>query len=208
MSETMNYGTFPKVLLDATEYLSGIVQIDHTSDDGRVNSIADEGTVIRLLSDKYGDKAVQLPPSRCWYDVRLFGYPIQIKSSDFDNGAADNFSSKLAILYALTTTQEDQLEGHKWKDFESALFGCRDIDNGRDHYIISIDKGTSRAYLASLKSLSILTPASSNLPFQINWAKNTSPEIRNHAQAYDFIVGAYKTSVKRKLGAHPYHHQL
>ena len=208
MNEIMDYGTFPQVLREATEYLSGLVQIDHSSDDGRVNSIADERTVIKLLLEKYGGEVVQLPPPRWWFDVRLFGYPVQIKSSQFDNGDPDNLSSKLAILYALTTTQEDQLEGHKWKDFESALFGCRDIDNGRDHYIISIDKGTSRAYLASLKSLSILTPASSNLPFQINWAKNTSPEIRNHAQAYDFIVGAYKTSVKRKLGAHPYHHQL
>ena len=33
-------------------------------------------------------------------------YPVQIKSSSYSKGASDNFSSKAAILYALTTMSE------------------------------------------------------------------------------------------------------
>ena len=72
--------TFPQELTEAVNYLSGLVTINEDHEDGRVNSIADEETVIKLLEDKYGD-AVERPKAREFFDVRLFGHPIQIKKN-------------------------------------------------------------------------------------------------------------------------------
>ena len=88
----------PQQLIEAVEYLSGIVTISENHEDGRVNSITDEDTVIDLLIAKYGEENVKKPAARCWWDVKLFGYFLNIKSSDFNKGASDNFSSKAAIL--------------------------------------------------------------------------------------------------------------
>ena len=44
----------PSYLTDAVTYLSGLVTINEDHEDGRVNSIADEETVIQLLEEKYG----------------------------------------------------------------------------------------------------------------------------------------------------------
>ena len=85
---------FPSYLTEAVEYLSGLVTISEDHEDGRVNSITDEETVIQLLEEKYGNN-VERPKARDWFDVRLFGHPIQIKSSSYSKGASDNFSSKL-----------------------------------------------------------------------------------------------------------------
>ena len=84
---------FPTELTESVEYLSGLVTINEDHEDACVNSIADEETVISLLEEKYGDN-VQRPKAREFFDVRLFGHPIQIKSSSYSKGASDNFSSK------------------------------------------------------------------------------------------------------------------
>ena len=53
----------PSYLTDAVTYLSGLVTINEDHEDGRVNSIADEETVIQLLEEKYGS-AVERPKAR------------------------------------------------------------------------------------------------------------------------------------------------
>lgn len=199
--------TFPQELIDAVNYLSGIVTISESHEDGRVNSITDEDTVIDLLINKYGYKNVEKPPARCWWDVKLFGkYYLNIKSSDFSKGASDNFSSKAAILYALTDLPEDVVNVSSWGKFQDAL--KNNAGGNRDYYIIVVDKGTKKVYLQSLKSLQKLTPNGNNLPFQIKWKDNTQPVNRDYGQAYDFLVGCYKESVKRKINAHDGFEQL
>ena len=199
--------TFPKELTEAVNYLSGLVTINEDHEDGRVNSIADEETVIQLLEEKYGD-AVERPKAREFFDVRLFGHPIQIKSSSYSKGASDNFSSKAAILYALTDLPEDEVVTTSWKKFQNALKNHSGKENNRDYYIIVVDKNTSKVYLQSLKSLQKLTPNGNNLPFQIKWADNTQPVQRDYGQAYDFLVGCYKESVRKKITAHDGFEQL
>ena len=108
---------FPTELTEAVEYLSGLVTISESHEDGRVNSIDDEETVIQLLEEKYGDN-VERPKARDWFDVRLFGHPIQIKSSSYSKGASDNFSSKAAIPLSL---DEDDIKVRGWEQFETAL---------------------------------------------------------------------------------------
>jgi len=199
---------FPQQLTDVVSYLSGIVTISESHEDGRVNSIADEDTVIDLLVEKYGPENVEKPPARCWWDVKLFGYYLNIKSSDFNKGAADNFSSKAAILYALTDLPEDQVNASSWAKFQDALKNHSGAENNRDYYIIVVDKGTQKVYLQSLKSLQKITPNGNNLPFQIKWKDNTQPVERDYGQAYKFLVECYKESVRRKINAHNGFEQL
>lgn len=198
----------PSYLTDAVTYLSGLVTINEDHEDGRVNSIADEETVIQLLEEKYGD-AVERPKAREFFDVRLFGHPIQIKSSSYSKGASDNFSSKAAILYALTSLSEEEIQKVRgWESFESSLLQYANEENGRDYYIISVNKDDSTVHLSSLKSLNKLTPNGNNLPFQIQWKNNVETVERNYDEAYSFIVGAYKESVKRKISVHSLHDVL
>lgn len=195
---TMN---FPTYLTEAVEYLSGLVTISENHEDGRVNSIDDEETVIQLLEEKYGD-AVERPKARDWFDVRLFGHPIQIKSSSYSKGASDNFSSKAAILYALTDLDEDSIKVRGWEQFETALLKNSGEENNRDYYIISVNKDDSQVHLTSLKSLQKLTPNGNNLPFQIQWKNNITPVDRSYDEAYKFIVSCYTKSVEKKLSVH------
>ena len=198
----------PSYLTDAVTYLSGLVTINEDHEDGRVNSIADEETVIQLLEEKYGD-SVERPKAREFFDVRLFGHPVQIKSSSYSKGASDNFSSKAAILYALTSLSEEEIQKVRgWESFESSLLQYANEENDRDYYIISVNKDDSTVHLSSLKSLNKLTPNGNNLPFQIQWKNNVETVERNYDEAYSFIVGAYKESVKRKISVHSLHDVL
>jgi len=190
---------FPKELSEAVEYLNTLtITVSENHEDGRVNSIDDEDTIIDLLIEKYGD-AVEKPPARCWWDLKLFGYPINIKSSKFGS-AADNFSSKAAILYTLTNLSEDKVSVSSWKKFQDALEKAE--DGNRDYYIIVLNKVSGLVYLQSLRSLNKLTSNGNNLPFQIKWKENVFPIQRDYRQSYDFLVESYKESVRKKISAH------
>lgn len=199
---------YPFELIKVSNFLNQInIEISEKHGDGRVNSIDDENTIIRLLRDEFGIENVEEPPPRHWWDVKVFGYPINIKSSAYGS-AADNFSSKEAILWALTSLTEDNIRTRSWKDFQDKLATGKDADNGRDYYILSVNKRTNQVHLSSLKTLNKLTPNGNNLPFQIKWADNTQSVERTHRQAYDFLVGCYKESVKKKIAAHNGFEQL
>lgn len=192
---------FPPVLLEVLTYLNSIsISVNEDHEDGRVNSIGDEKTIIDLLVKKYGDN-IKIPKARDWWDVKVFGYPLNIKSSKYGS-AADNFSSKAAVLYALTDLPEDKVKVASWQSFQQALKNNSDIDNNRDYYIFTLNKVTNEVHLASLKTLAKITPNGNNLPFQIKWRENTQPVYRTHRQAYEFLVECYKQSVRKKISAH------
>ena len=192
---------FPIELVEAVEYLNTlIIAISENHEDGRVNSIDDEDTIIALLIERYGDN-VEKPPARCWWDLKLFGYPINIKSSKFGS-AADNFSSKAAILYALTNLPESEVTCSSWKQFQKKLQHNSSQLTPRDYYIIVLNKVTKQVHLTSLKSLNKLTSNGNNLPFQIKWRDNVSPIERTYLQSYDFLIESYKESVRKKITSH------
>ena len=192
---------FPTELIEAVEYLNTqSIVVSENHEDGRVNSIDDEDTIIDLLVEKFGDN-IETPPPRCWWDVKVFGYPLNIKSSKFGN-AADNFSSKAAILYALTDLPEEEVTCTSWKSFQNKLQMNSSQEKPRDYYIIVLDKTTNKVYLQSLKSLQKLTSNGNNLPFQIKWKDNTHPIERNYLQSYDFLIQCYKDSVRKKILSH------
>ena len=192
----------PEELIEAVEYLSGAVTISSKHEDGRINSIDDEDMVLELLTEKYGEENVVKPPPRSWWDLKLFGYHTNIKSSDFTNSASDNFSSKTAMLFALTDLPESEVEINGWQKWQTALKNNSGTENNRDYYIIVIDKSTGKVYLQTLKSLQVLTPNGNNLPFQINWARNTEIVERTYEEAYEFLVGCFKQSVMKKIEVH------
>jgi len=194
--------SLPEELIEAVEYLSGIVTISSRHEDGRINSIEDEDMVLELLSEQYGEENVIKPPPRSWWDLKLFGYHTNIKSSDFTNSASDNFSSKTAMLFALTDLPESEVEINGWQKWQTALKNNSGTENNRDYYIIVIDKSTGNVYLQTLKSLQVLTPNGNNLPFQINWARNTEIVERTYEEAYEFLVGCFKQSVMKKIEVH------
>ena len=196
----VRFNWFPTELISAVTYLNTlIIKIAEGHEDGRVNSIDDEDTIIDLLIKKYGN-AIEKPVAREWWDVKIFGYPVNIKSSAFKS-AADNFSSKAAILYALTDLPEDKVKVQRWKTFEN-LLKTHNKDNNRDYYIIALNKTTGECHLQSLKSLEKITSNGNNLPFQIKWKDNMTPVKRTHRQSYDFLVECYKESVRKKISAH------
>jgi hypothetical protein len=193
---------FPIKLVEVVEFLNSIaISVSKRHGDGRVNSIDDEHTIIDLLIEKYGSENVERPGDRNWWDVRVFGYPINIKSSKYGT-AADNFTSKAAILYALTNLDESDVNVSSWKKFQDALKNNSTDDNNRDYYIFTLNKVTNEVHLASLKTLAKITPNGNNLPFQIKWRENTEPVQRTHRQAYEFLVECYKQSVRKKISAH------
>ena len=198
----------PEELIEAVEYLSGIVTISSRHEDGRINSIEDEDMVLELLSEQYGEENVIKPPPRSWWDLKLFGYHTNIKSSDFTNSASDNFSSKTAMLFALTDLPESEVEINGWQKWQTALKNNSGTENNRDYYIIVIDKSTGNVYLQTLKSLQVLTPNGNNLPFQINWARNTEIVERTYEEAYEFLVGYLKKSVRKRLEQHAAYEDL
>ena len=74
------------------------VTLSNHSNDGRVNSIANEDEIIETLRQSPFGRIISNPPIREWYDFSLrtpYGEIfINIKVSDLNNSAADNLSSK------------------------------------------------------------------------------------------------------------------
>tara|TARA_B100001079_G_scaffold258942_1_gene257646 strand:- start:56 stop:649 length:594 start_codon:yes stop_codon:yes gene_type:complete len=190
---------FPIELVEVVEYLNTLtIAVSENHEDGRVNSIDDEDTIIDLLVEKYGDN-IEKPKARCWWDVKIFGHPLNIKSSNFKSG--DNFSSKLALLYALTDIPEEEIKANSWKSFQEKLKEHKG-ENNRDYYIIVLSKLDGKVYLQSLKSLRKINSNGNNLPFQVNWGNNTEPVERTYLQAYNFLIECYKESVRKKITSH------
>ena len=87
------------------------IKICEFNQDGRINSISDETTLIAQL-EKFGplfDLKIKIPPPRYWCDVFIDEQPVQIKSSSMKS-CADNWSSKKSILYALTDMTINEID--------------------------------------------------------------------------------------------------
>ena len=193
----------PKILNDVSNYLNEInIPICTRNSDGRLNSKEDEITISDILIDKYGEKNILPEPvERHWWDIKIFGYPCNIKTSTCTT--ADNFSAKGAVLYSLTDMTENEITKIKsWPSFQSKLRTGKNKDNNRDYYCLVLNKNTNEVLMQGLKTLTKLAPNGNNLLFQINWSKNKQLIERTHEEAYDFLVGAYKESVAKKVGIH------
>jgi len=188
---------FPKQLVEAIEYLNTVKIILCTKySDGRRNSQEDEDIIIKLLQDRFGEENIIDGEDRYWWDVKIFGYYVNIKTSNFAKKASDNISSFAGLLYAFTQISVDKISKYpKSQQFLDAMQGTRDVDNNRDYYLLVVDKVTTKVYLSSVKALTKITPNGNNLPFQINWSNNIVPVERTHSEAYDFVVQCIKKGI-------------
>ena len=182
------------------------ITVCQSSADGRLNSIKDEETLIdkiNQIATNSKEFEVYEPPPRHWYDLMVNGIPIQIKSS---SGQTDNWSSKKSLLWALSdlSMQEIDATANRHKVIQEKLGSISSgiVKNGsyRDMDILCIDKNTGKVHHKTLCSLIRLTPNGSNLPFQIPWKANllSQPVTRTHKEAFNFIVEAYISSIRKK----------
>ena len=192
----------PKILEDVGIFLNEVdIPICTRHSDGRLNSAEDETTIINILQKKYGKENIIEGVPRHWWDVKIFDYCTNIKSSTYKT--ADNFSAKGAVLHSLTNMSEEEITKIKsWPEFENSLRGKKDEDNNRDYYCLVLNKETNEVLMQGLKTLTKLTPNGNNLLFQINWSKNKEIIERSHKEGYEFLIGAYKESVRKKGGIH------
>ena len=192
----------PKILEDVGSFLNEVdIPVCTRHSDGRLNSAEDETTIIRILQDEYDEENIIEGVVRHWWDVKIFGYPVNIKSSAFKT--ADNFSAKGAVLYSVTNiTEEEITKINSFPDFEGELRKSKGEDNNRDYYCLVLNKTTNEVFMQGLKTLTKLTPNGNNLLFQINWSKNKEIIERSDKEGYEFLIGAYKESVSKKVGIH------
>lgn len=174
----------------------------NSSNDGRVNSIANEDQIIALLKKKYPE-GVEVPNIRSWYDFAFKKNNqtiyINVKVSDLDNGAADNLSSKIGMGYALTGIGDLPID---WEGFNEML--AANLRYGYDYYFLIVNKNnTSDVFWTSLKRIRELRANGSNLPFQCDWSRNREPSNRSEYEATRYILSVYVDSWDKKTKGYP-----
>ncbi|MDR3330129.1 MAG: hypothetical protein LBS76_02505 [Mycoplasmataceae bacterium] len=179
------------------------IHFDSRNDDGRVNSINSEMLIVELLKREFG-RYIQVPSIRCWYDIKISSGDqeifVNIKISDFSNGAADNISSKLGMGYALTGIKNMPIAWEKFNDMlaDNLKIGC-------DYFFLVLDKGKLiNTYWTSLKRINVLVPNGNNLPFQCNWATNTIFSQRSEVESMKYILNIYLKSWDKKTLGYPH----
>jgi hypothetical protein len=152
------------------------------NEDGRINSCVDEDKVIAILVEKFGDK-IKKPKIRMWYDIlafdSMYGWlPINIKTTT--TTTSDNTGNLAMCVYAYT---DELLDIHRDKSYENGKMSellfqklrhkKYNTSHKKDYYFIVLNKtDASDVIVNSVKGLTLLTPNSNNLPFQICWNKN------------------------------------
>lgn len=176
------------------------------SQDGRVNSLADEDEIAAYVKNLFGNQC-EIAPPRFWYDVALTidgkFYPINIKS--VIGTTSDNISSKEGMFYAITGLDPRKEKVTPFATFEKKLFDNIDYNGDSDYYFIIFFKNTKELFFTSLKRVCTLTPNGSNLPFQCKWNDNKVYTTRNNKEQIDYIIKMYFASVMKKIeGQHKY----
>lgn len=179
------------------------VTLSSRSNDGRVNSIANEDEILESLNQSPFGGIINNPPIREWHDFSLRTPDgeiyINIKVSDLNNSAADNLSSKKGMGYALTglTNLPD-----KWESFNEIV--SQNIRSGYDYYFLVVNKNDSTdIFWTSLKRIKRLQPNGNNLPFQCNWAANREWADRTEEEAIEYILNVYLQSWDKKISGYP-----
>lgn len=181
---------------------SGLI-LDNHSEDGRVNSIANEDQIIDLLINEFD--FIRRPVVRNWYDMEVVLNDIEslyvnIKVSNLLNSAADNVSSKLGMGYALTGIKTLPIV---WGEFNRLV--AQNLRVGYDYYFLIIDKSDIRqTFWTSLKRINTLVSNGNNLPFQCNWAENRVFSTRTELQAMRYILEKYVESWDKKAKGYPH----
>ena len=170
---------YPKAIITIENILKDFMEKESfhkISKDGRINSIYDEKTVIRLLETHYGDSYIHKPrSSRHWYDVKIksshnYWIPCNIKVS---TGGTDNALCKKAIVYSLSTLEEDKIP--KYMSFNKMIELIEANKNNvrnchKEYFYIYVDKKDGSIIVRSMCDIQNYVSNPQNW-LQINWAK-------------------------------------
>jgi hypothetical protein len=180
----------PLIMYKIKNYLKEYsFQPSKINNDGRINSSIDEDKIIKLLTDKFGEK-IKRPKIRNWYDILAFDYmygwiPINIKTTT--TKSSDNTGNLAMCVYAYT---DELLDIHTDKSYENSKMSLilfnklkmkhYNTSNKKDYYFLILNKkDNNEIIINSVKGLTILTPNLNNLPFQVCWNKNKTFKYEN-----------------------------
>ena len=159
------------------------IEMSYLSRDGRVNSIADEKTVISAIHDILPENAYEDVPERSKEDIKLYNRPVNIKVTSLKG--RDNVSSNEGLVYALT----GKTCASNWPSIGKTLLSS-DIDKEADYYFLVVNKeDPTDVFWTSFKYLKKGYPNGSNLPFQVKWSENRERVERTYEEAWDFLTG-------------------
>ena len=174
-------------------------------EDGRINSINDEESIIEYEKFLFPDNYVEAPQARYWYDIALkfddgTFYPINIKSTI--GATADNISSKDGLFYSVTGIDPKTVSINSYKKFETELFNNIDYETPNDYYILVFFKTRGTFLFSSLKRIETLTINSNNLPFQCKWDSNLTYTTRSQKDQIHYMLNCYIAGVAASVEKH------
>jgi len=179
----MRLKQLPLILYTIQNYLQKQnIIFSRQNEDGRVNSCLDEDEIIDIIKQNFGNK-IKKPKIRLWYDILVLDYvygwiPVNIKTTTTMTN--DNTGNLAMCVYAYT---DEILDIHNEETYENGKMSLILIEklknkkynknNKKDYYFIVLNKNNNKdVIINSVKGLSILSPNSNNLPFQVCWNKN------------------------------------
>lgn len=178
-----------------------LVSFANENDDGRINSATNENIILQKLSDKF--KEVEISSIRQWFDFKICQKDeifVNVKISDLRGSAADNYSSKLGMGYALSGVKNMPMA---WDKFHEML--ANELKISYDYYFLIINKNNTKdCFYTSLKRIKTLMPNGNNLPFQCNWAENREFSKRSEIEAIRYILSVYLRSWDKKVKGYPF----
>ena len=175
------------------EISSKNIEMSCLSRDGRVNSIADEKTVISAIHDVLPGSAYEDVPERSKEDIKLYNRPVNIKVTSLKG--RDNVSSNEGLVYALT----GKTCAPNWPSIGKTLLSD-DIDKEADYYFLIVNKeDPTDVFWTSFKYLKKGYPNGSNLPFQVKWSENRERVERSYDEAWAFLTGLMVESAELRL---------
>ena len=189
---------FEKAMTELCNNLSGKgLKMSNASRDGRVNSIADEKTVIAAIKEILAENDYDEVPERSMEDIRIYGRPVNIKVTGLKG--RDNVSSNEGLVYALTGRKPS---ASNWPAIGETL-GSNDIDKDADYYFLVVNKkDPADIFWTSFKQLKVGYPNGSNLPFQVKWEENRERVQRTYEEAWEFLTGLLLKSAELRLLPH------
>ena len=170
----------PNSILSIQKFLkSKNITFSQETDDGRTNSCIDEGIVIQMLKDKFGNR-IQSPEKRHWFDFKVLDFqyswlPVNIKTTTMKT--CDN-TGNLAMCYYGLTGDLDLDKSYNNGPISVKVLECiieEDFSEQlkKDYYFLVLNKTESKDIIVnSYRGLTHLTANINNLPFQVRWEDN------------------------------------
>jgi len=202
---------YPKIIIRIENILKDFMEKERfhkKNKDGRINSIYDEKTVIRLLKKHYGESYIFKPiSSRHWYDVKIssshnYWIPCNIKVS---KGGTDNALCKKAIVYSLSTLEEDEIPKKMSfnKMIELIQKNKKNMRNcHKEYFYIYVDKKDGSILVRSICDIQNYVSNPQNW-LQINWAKEKRvilpSDLENIDEVYNKIRSILGGSLKKLI---------